>query len=228
MPHPACEVWNLPVAPGQGEAWRTSYNNRMVFACGTFYRTSPCYPVIGNTPKSYFVIAPKGIFIMLIYLASRYSRYKEMQQVRADLEQRGHQVTSRWINGDHQISDSGLSDAEREKERIRFACEDLRDLERSDTIISFTEPPRSTNSRGGRHVELGIAIGLCKRTVVVGPRENVFHCLPSVMWFPDYSSFLNGFSESALNAMEFGIQPITSANQNASSTSVSPAVQPER
>jgi len=48
-----------------------------------------------------------------------------MQSVRSDLEQRGHHVTSRWINGDHQISDSGLSNADREKERIRFALEDL-------------------------------------------------------------------------------------------------------
>jgi hypothetical protein len=126
---------------------------------------------------------------MKIYLASRYSRFQEMQRVRADLEQRGHQVTSRWINGGHQIDDNGLSLQAKEKERIRFALEDLEDLYEADTLIAFTEPPRSTNSRGGRHVEYGIAIGLNYNIIVVGPRENVFHCLQSIMWFPDYGSF---------------------------------------
>jgi hypothetical protein len=126
---------------------------------------------------------------MKIYLASRYSRFKEMQQVRADLEKDGHVVTSRWINGGHQISDDGLSAQAKESERIRFAQEDLADLQEATICINFTEEPRSTNSRGGRHVEFGFAFGTCKRCIVVGPRENVFHCLPQVEWYPDYAAF---------------------------------------
>ena len=143
---------------------------------------------------------------MKAYLASRYSRYQEMQQVRDELEKLGHTITSRWIDGDKDLSDS-------ENERIKLALRDMEDLYNADTVISFTEELLSTNlrskrSRGGRHIEHGIAIGLCKRTVVVGPRENIYHCLPSVLWFSNYSSFIDGFSEDALGSLTFGVQQI--------------------
>jgi nucleoside 2-deoxyribosyltransferase len=130
-----------------------------------------------------------------IYLASRYSRYLEMQAYRADLEAAGHVVTSRWINGDHQIDDAGLSLQAKEEERIRFAQEDLHDLVTSDCVISFTEAPRSSNSRGGRHVEYGMALALGKRCIVVGHRENVFHCLPTVEFFQTWDEARPEFQE---------------------------------
>lgn len=123
---------------------------------------------------------------MLIYLASRYSRFQEMQQHRAELERLGHTVTSRWINGDHQIDDAGLSVQAKEAERIRFAQEDQSDLIAAECVISFTEVPRSSNSRGGRHVEHGMALALGKRVIVVGHRENVFHCLPEIEFFENW------------------------------------------
>ena len=67
-----------------------------------------------------------------------------------------------------------------EAERLRFASEDWSDLLGSDICISFTETPRNTHSRGGRHVEFGAALALGKRCIIVGPRENVFHCLLEV------------------------------------------------
>ncbi|SRR6266699_3918706 len=120
---------------------------------------------------------------MRIYLASRYSRFRELQGYRAELEAAGHTITSRWINGDHQIDDAGLSTQAKESERIRFAQEDRDDLLKADWVVSFTEAPRSSNSRGGRHVEHGFALALGKRVVVVGYRENVFHCLPEIEFF---------------------------------------------
>jgi nucleoside 2-deoxyribosyltransferase len=130
---------------------------------------------------------------MKIYLAARYSRHKELQSVRTDLEKLGHIVTSRWINDDHQISDDGLSAQAKESERIRFATEDFSDLCEADAIIAFTEAPRSTTSRGGRHVELGMAMGRGMRIIIVGPRENVFCCLPTVEWYDNYVSFISNF-----------------------------------
>ena len=127
---------------------------------------------------------------MKVYLASRYSRYQEMQRYRDDLQRLGNTVTSRWIDGDHQIDDAGLSLQAKEAERIRFAQEDLADLLGASCVISFTEQPRATNSRGGRHVEFGIALGLRKRVIVVGYRENVFHCLPQVEFYHDWSAAL--------------------------------------
>lgn len=88
----------------------------------------------------------------------------------------------------------------------RFAQDDLEDVTAADLLIAFTERPRDPlsqadvdeasakagdpvmltallniaakgASRGGRHVELGLAMGLDKRVVVCGPAENVFHLL---------------------------------------------------
>lgn len=129
---------------------------------------------------------------MRIYLASRYSRFKEMQAYRGDLKTAGHSVTSRWINGDHQIDDAGLSTHAKESERIRFAQEDASDLYAADCVISFTEAPRSSNSRGGRHVEFGMALARGKRVIIVGHRENVFHCLPEVEFFKTWPEALRG------------------------------------
>jgi hypothetical protein len=78
---------------------------------------------------------------MQIYLASRYSRFQEMQAVRTCLEGLGHSVTSRWINGGHQINDQGLSDEAKAEERTRFAVEDWNDLMQAECVISFTEEP---------------------------------------------------------------------------------------
>lgn len=116
-----------------------------------------------------------------------------MQAVKADLEKLGHTITSRWVSGGHRLSDAGLSEEAKETERIRFAMEDLYDLCNSEAIICFTEAPRSVPSRGGRHVEFGVAFGRM-RLIVVGPRENVFYCLPNVQWYPDYPTFLMAFT----------------------------------
>lgn len=132
---------------------------------------------------------------MKIYVAARYSRFKEMQGYRDQLHALGHVVTSRWIDGDHQIDDAGLSSEAKEEERVRFAQEDLTDLVEADWVISFTEKPRSSNSRGGRHVEFGMAVALEKRVVVIGFRENVFHCLPQVEFFETWAAF--AFAESS-------------------------------
>ncbi len=134
---------------------------------------------------------------MRIYLAARYSRHVELQGYRAELEALGHEVTSRWINGEHQISDASLSDGT-EEQRERFAQEDRQDLQRADCVISFTEPPRSNNSRGGRHVEHGMALAWGKRVIVVGHRENVFHCLPEVEFHETWADCLNAIAAQKL------------------------------
>lgn len=45
-------------------------------------------------------------------------------------------------------------------------------------------------SRGGRHVEFGMALALGKRVIVVGPRENVFHLLPEVEVHVNWNDFV--------------------------------------
>lgn len=100
---------------------------------------------------------------------------------------RGHEITSRWIDGGHELTKEGSTEAAHH-ERARFADEDWHDMMAADCVISFTEEPRRTNTRGGRHVEFGGALAAGKRCIVVGWRENVFHCLPNVEFFPDWTT----------------------------------------
>lgn len=132
---------------------------------------------------------------MNIYLAARYSRHPEMRNHAHQIEAFGHTITSRWINGNHEMRGASTEDRE------RFAVEDLEDLTKSDVVISFTEDIEEDNhrpSKGGRHVEFGLGIALNKRMVVVGPRENVFHCLPSIEVYSDLSAFLRVLDEEEI------------------------------
>lgn len=141
---------------------------------------------------------------MRIYLAARYSRREELCGYRAELQAMGHIVTSRWLNGNHQIDTSGKpigesgealvedgADDRAAEMRAHFAQEDFFDVMNADMLIAFTEVPRSGHSRGGRHVELGIAIGTMKRIRIVGPRENVFCWLPEVRAYESFSMLLS-------------------------------------
>ena len=116
------------------------------------------------------------------YFAARFSRRFELQGYRADLLRMGHEVTSRWID------DAGRKD---ELENPRgCAVRDLRDIEIADSIIAFLETPR-TPTRGGRHVEFGIAAAEGKRLIAVGAeRENVFYFLPEVEMFRNWQEVL--------------------------------------
>ena len=76
----------------------------------------------------------------------------------------------------------GLATLPAEAARL-FAQEDLGDVMQCDVLISFTERHDSGYSRGGRHVEFGLAYALGKMLFVVGPRENVFHALEGVRQF---------------------------------------------
>jgi hypothetical protein len=117
----------------------------------------------------------------------------------------GHTVTSRWLNGKHQIDavgtpigdqgeklvegDGGANTPEAAQLRSHFVTEDVADVSAADLVLSFTEPPRSAlGNRGGRHVEFGLGLGLGKQLIVVGHRENLFHWLPCVKFFDSWAA----------------------------------------
>ena len=123
-----------------------------------------------------------------VYLAARYSRREELCRYRDHLAEIDWTVTSRWLNGNHQVADDGMTLPGTREEARRFCMEDLEDIDRAQLLIAFTEPPRSTASRGGRHVELGYALGRGMAVMVVGHQENVFCCHPLVEYFVDWES----------------------------------------
>ena len=132
-----------------------------------------------------------------VYLAARYSRRIELCRYREQLQAIGFKVQARWLDGKHQIDNLGKpigdtgealvendgdasTDVKNAALRAKFARDDFEDVMAADIVINFTEPPRSNHSRGGRHVELGIALANRASIIVVGHRENIFHWLPGI------------------------------------------------
>lgn len=118
---------------------------------------------------------------MRIYLAADYYRRGELRAYREQLEQYGHAVTSRWL--DTNASSADLT----EVQRARIAGECVYDIMNSDMLVCYTDEWRRHN-HGGRHVELGLAIGLQRRVLVVGAPENVFHSHLAVQRVPDWAA----------------------------------------
>lgn len=135
---------------------------------------------------------------MKIYLAARYSRREELLGYKEQIEAgTRHVVISRWLAGAHQWDPVAAAIESPEAaddippEAVRFAQEDVEDVLSADLLIAFTEKPRANlASRGGRHVELGMALALDKAVFIVGPRENVFCTLPAVQHYPDWGTLV--------------------------------------
>lgn len=140
---------------------------------------------------------------MKVYLVSRYARFPELQTYAKDLKTLGHTITSRWIRGDHELRAHG--EAERADWQQRWALEDWSDLEAADTVIAFTESiyAGAGHGRGGRHVEWGMALTLCKRCIAVGARENVFYWLPQVEFFATWSDCLTALHKEDMSRHPF-------------------------
>ena len=118
---------------------------------------------------------------------ARYQRYPEMQIVAHKLRGMGYIVTSRWILGEHQASDAAIGTGTLGALEAQFARDDIEDLRQADLCVGFSEPMRAP-CRGGRFVELGMALAWGKRILVVGGREHVFHALPEIEHVPDTES----------------------------------------
>jgi nucleoside 2-deoxyribosyltransferase len=147
---------------------------------------------------------------MRIYLASRYKRREELCVYRQELREMGHIVEARWLNGSHQISDKGIPIGDEgeamveatggigkdgDELRQQFARDDIEDVCFADTVINFTEPPRSEANGGGRHVEYGIAMALQKRLIIVGYRENIFHWVPFAEFYETWADAKKSLKE---------------------------------
>jgi len=114
---------------------------------------------------------------MKIYLASNYSSHPEMRKYRAFLESKGFKVTSRWINGEHEVLEGQDHEI-----NSKFAQDDWEDINDSNLVLWFSTN-KSNRGRGGRHVEFGIALALSIEIRVIGKKENIFHWLPQVKHF---------------------------------------------
>lgn len=136
-----------------------------------------------------------------IYLCASYARRNEMFDISMQLAELGFEVTSRWVGGSTvgvfaaaQGADSapGTPEAFRAIQQARQAAwTDLQDVERADTLLVFGGQPSWAPFTGGRHVELGYALAMKKRVILVGPRENLFHWFELVEHFSDWDEALS-------------------------------------
>ena len=119
---------------------------------------------------------------MKIYLAARYTKRDEMENVANKLTDLGFEITARWVYG----GEAGLS-------RKDIALLDIEDVDKADTVVSFTEPYGTHTPGGGRHVEFGYGLAKGKRCVVIGELENVFHHHPWVIRFDSLEAFIDSY-----------------------------------
>lgn len=141
-----------------------------------------------------------------VYLAAGYDRAWEMREFRDALRPFAWVVTSRWIDNKPDDKPIGTQDlaipAEDATGDVLLASgdtyrkahtanlENIEDLTRAANFIVFTRTPSTT---GGRHTELGMALALRKRIIVIGPRENVFQAeLETFDIFQDFLESLRG------------------------------------
>ncbi len=116
-------------------------------------------------------------------------------------------MTSRWIDqhpdivGGQQRSFTPMELAADPEGCWLFGQHDLEDLANAEVIISFTSA--DNGGKGDRHIEHGIAIAYVDnypwanheaedvfRLVVVGPRENIFHCHPATEVYDTWRAFM--------------------------------------
>jgi nucleoside 2-deoxyribosyltransferase len=116
-----------------------------------------------------------------IYLSSRTGRRDELLVAAADCEASGLVVASTWLHAEP-------VDPEDPAAAAAAAERDLRDLRTAEIFIGFTEPMASASrGRGGRHLELGVAVALNKQILLVGPEyEHIFHRIGDIALYPDW------------------------------------------
>jgi hypothetical protein len=142
---------------------------------------------------------------MRYYFAGAYQRRAELKEYAEQMQAAriGAVVVSRWLEPDLSAVDTGFSTQNLGSPAMvarawTYAQKDLEDLSICHAIISFT----GEGTRGGRHVEHGVAIVMHDeypwmgesdaqlRLILVGPREHVFHCHPDTEVYADFDAFL--------------------------------------
>jgi hypothetical protein len=123
-----------------------------------------------------------------IYLCAGTSQATLMEEHAAELRAAGHEVISRWHGGtlgSPRLELGNPSVAER-------ATADLADLRAADAVIAFTATSPARTNRGGRHFELGVAVGWGLRVYLIGKPEHAFHNLPGISRWQTWEHFLRG------------------------------------
>ena len=149
---------------------------------------------------------------MRIYLAGRFSRREELLGYASELQEAGHEVTSRWLamhDNPRLTREIELARDSIDPGAATFAIADHVDVRRAEALVAFTEPvgDQPFAGRGGRHVEIGWAQEWGKRVLVIGGIENAAHELPAVVHIPawDLTQVRAGLAAASGPRARFGL-----------------------
>ena len=107
-----------------------------------------------------------------VYFCSQYQTRTLLRDVRTSLERAGIMVRSRWIDNNDERPMSEWIDV------------NLVDLTASEVVVFFSLPEQHGWPTPGRHVELGHALALKKKVILVGKPESLFHFHPRIEVVP--------------------------------------------
>jgi hypothetical protein len=133
-----------------------------------------------------------------IALIARLGRRPEMREITRHLESMGHVMCSRWVRLDTE------DDEMDQYGKANSALQNADDLESSHLAIAFTErrPFTPGTARGGRHADLGYALSVCSRVIVVGPRENIAYFSPKIELVDTVAQLLELLRNPSRNSRE--------------------------
>ena len=122
---------------------------------------------------------------MKMYFASCYSDKEMLLKYAEELESKtSDKVISSWLRDKE---GDGFGETTDVKRLAKEALKDRVDVLYCDMIVVFThEAP----TKGGRYVEMGMAIASGKSISIIGPRSNVFAFLPEVTQYHNWEEFL--------------------------------------
>ena len=124
---------------------------------------------------------------MRIYIAASYPRKDEAIRLSTALSNKKNNIVSSWLFA----NEEGYSINENKEDKIKrmrkCAIRDLKEIKYCDMLVCFTG---DNLTHGGRHTELGAALALGKRVVIIGKEESVFHYHPYVIAYKTIEEFL--------------------------------------
>jgi nucleoside 2-deoxyribosyltransferase len=119
---------------------------------------------------------------MRLYLAAQFSRRDELRNYGNELQKIGIDVTAEWLY-EQSVGEAMGSNPAHTRE---IAQRDIRDIDRCNLLLLFTNGPEKLIVRGAHHFEAGYAYGRGINVITVGPQDNVFYYLPCIKNFPTW------------------------------------------
>ncbi len=112
---------------------------------------------------------------MKIYIACPFEERERAISLAMTLRSFKHIITARWLTPENPVGDD---DPQVRSDR---AVGDLRDIQDADLVIVMNPCGYETRGTGGRHTELGIALALGTRVILIGERTQEFHFYPGIV-----------------------------------------------